>query len=832
MIDDLFSASELELPEVDTLRSSLLDALFDRMPIGLVIIDRSLRLLRVNSTWQAFLQRYAPLSTPAIEPTTTLFDLFPDEQSRFTPSLDEAFTGHVVRSDALMLERDSVVSYWDVVLTPQWRGGEVWALLIVAIDASDRVFANRLLEEKEAQYRGMFEATGDGVLIVNARGKIVEANPSACSMHDYTYAEMIGRESPELFSPAQFAQALDRVLKGESVDVRAVNYRKNGESFDVEIRATQFTYRGEPHMLAVVRDITERAQAFQMLEQRVEERTRELSTLLKASSEINSTLDLEPLLIKILDELKAVIDYSGAAIYTLQGDDLLDLLIYRGPIPQEELRRQWFLTQDRAFGEVIRRQAPVIVADANADTLLAQAYRELAGTHVRYVGSWMGIPLIVRQRVIGMLGFDSRRPGYFTTHLANLALAFANQAAVAMDNSRLYLAEQERRYETEQRRRVAESLRDILNIINSNRALDDILDYIVVQASRLLGTGSIAIFALQQGGLVVQTSIGLEDQFIKGFKVSIGRGAIGRAVAERRPIICDDLDALASAQEDTFRPVIEAWARRFRALLVVPMIARDEVYGGMVLYYPDVHLFGDEEVQLVVAVCDQAALAIENARLRAQAAQTAVAAERSRLARDLHDAVTQTLFSASLIAEVLPRLWERDRDEGLRRLSDLRQLTRGALAEMRTLLFELRPATLVEAELRDLLRQLSDALAGRARIPVNLQVDGAPRVLPPDVQIAFYRVAQEALNNIFKHAEATQVDLALIYEPGGLLLTVDDNGRGFDPARIANAESFGLNIMRERAEGIGANFGITSEPQGGTCVSLRWVEETSDERSE
>src|SRR5271157_2533592 len=98
--------------------------------------------------------------------------------------------------------------------------------------------------------------------------------------------------------------------------------------------------------------------------------------------------------------------------------------------------------------------------------------------------------------------------------------------------------------------------------------------------------------------------------------------------------------------------------------------------------------------------------------------------ERNRLARDLHDAVSQTLFSTTLIAEVLPRLWERNKDEGLQKLEEVRQLTRGALAEMRTLLFELRPAALADAELGDLLRQLSESVIGRARVPITLEVEG------------------------------------------------------------------------------------------------------------
>ena len=153
-------------------------------------------------------------------------------------------------------------------------------------------------------------------------------------------------------------------------------------------------------------------------------------------------------------------------------------------------------------------------------------------------------------------------------------------------------------------------------------------------------------------------------------------------------------------------------------------------------------------------------MAIENARIYEQAAELAALEERQRLARELHDAVTQTLFSASLAAEVLPRLWERNREAGLRCLSEVRQLTRGALAEMRTLLLELRPAALVETELEALLSQLAEAVTSRARIPVTVQA--VPHCnLPPEVQVALYRIAQEALNNVAKHAEARHVEVDL-----------------------------------------------------------------------
>ena len=161
---------------------------------------------------------------------------------------------------------------------------------------------------------------------------------------------------------------------------------------------------------------------------------------------------------------------------------------------------------------------------------------------------------------------------------------------------------------------------------------------------------------------------------------------------------------------------------RYRALIAVPLAA-EEVFGAITLYYQAPRTFSKEDVDLAVAFGDQAALAIRNAQLRAQVEQTAAASERRRLAHDLHDSVTQVLFSANLIAEVLPAIWQRNRAEGERALEDLRELTSGALAEMRMLLLELRPAALQEARLDDLLSQLAAAFVGRARIPVTMDVD-------------------------------------------------------------------------------------------------------------
>jgi len=218
-------------------------------------------------------------------------------------------------------------------------------------------------------------------------------------------------------------------------------------------------------------------------------------------------------------------------------------------------------------------------------------------------------------------------------------------------------------------------------------------------------------------------------------------------------------------------------------------------------------------------------LNLANERLREKVAQDAVMAERTRLARDLHDAVTQTLFSTTLIADVLPTIWETNPEEGKRRLEEVRQLTRGALAEMRTLLVELRPNALVEVPLPTLLRQLTEAMISRSQINIQFSADGdgtGERKLPADVQVSLYRIAQEALNNVVKHAKASQAVVTLRVGES-VRMTVADNGAGFDPSTVTS-DHLGLKIMRERAEAIGARLLVYSEPGEGTQVSVIWSE--------
>jgi PAS domain S-box-containing protein len=206
--------------------------------------------------------------------------------------------------------------------------------------------------------------------------------------------------------------------------------------------------------------------------------------------------------------------------------------------------------------------------------------------------------------------------------------------------------------------------------------------------------------------------------------------------------------------------------------------------------------------------------------LQEKAEAEAVAAERNRIANELHDSVTQALYSASLIAEALPKVWQKQPEEAFGSLEELRALTQGAQAEMRTLLLELRPGELAGRKLGELLRQLTDAMAARSELPISVSVTGDCQ-LHTDVQIALYRISQEALNNIRKHARADRAWVNLKCDHDRLTLRISDNGRGFDLAS-SQVHQLGLRIMHERAEAIGADLTIESQPDQGTEVKVIW----------
>jgi signal transduction histidine kinase/ligand-binding sensor domain-containing protein len=373
--------------------------------------------------------------------------------------------------------------------------------------------------------------------------------------------------------------------------------------------------------------------------------------------------------------------------------------------------------------------------------------------------------------------------------------------------------------EAEQRR--AEQFRVIGEVgyhVTSILAIDELLSQIVMLLKEAFGYNLVGIGLVEGNAVVFKPGaaiFGNDAQLNRVLQFKVGQeGAVGWVAHSGEPLLIPDV-----SQEPLYRH--EPETRDCRSALVVPLKVKGTVIGVLDVESDRLDDFDESDATVVQSLAHQIAVAVDNAWLFEQAQQLAVVRERQRLARDLHDAVTQTLFSASLIAEVLPRIWEADPEEGRRRLAEVRELTRGALAEMRALLLELRPSALADAELGDLLRQLAEATTGRARVPVDVQVEGPCSQLPVDVKVALYRIAQEALNNVAKHSDASRATVRLRCEPERVVLHVADDGRGFDVDAVP-PDHLGVGIMRERAEAIGAELVIDSVPERGTKVSVVW----------
>ena len=258
------------------------------------------------------------------------------------------------------------------------------------------------------------------------------------------------------------------------------------------------------------------------------------------------------------------------------------------------------------------------------------------------------------------------------------------------------------------------------------------------------------------------------------------------------------------------------------AFLGAPLLLHGNVIGFINMGGMQAGKFTRLHADHLKAFADQASIAIENARLRQQEQHLAVFQDRQRLARDLHDGVTQTLYSVNLMAEVIPDLWEQDAQAAQKKLLEMQKLTHNALGELRAMLIELKPEQVLETELGILLEQLGKTASLRTGAELFHRVDGTSRLLPPTAQMALYRIAQEALQNIVRHAVPDQIHTTLRYQPQQVSLCIQDDGQGFILEDVPPGH-FGLRIMHERAQEIGATLQISSQVDQGVTVSVLWV---------
>ena len=368
-----------------------------------------------------------------------------------------------------------------------------------------------------------------------------------------------------------------------------------------------------------------------------------------------------------------------------------------------------------------------------------------------------------------------------------------------------------------ERTRELATLYDVTAVASESLDLKVILEHSLRRVQETLPCRAGAIHLLDQGEKVLHLAVqqGIPPDLVAQLDpLPVDSGPVSCMLEQGEPVVIADLAT------DPRTPRL-AGAGSFQVYIGAPMRARGRALGVLSIFGAADQQFSTEDVALLASVADHVGVAVENAQLRQQAEQAATLEERERLARELHDSVTQSLFSLTLFAETARALAESGRlDQIEQPLSDIGTTTRQALKDMRLLLYELRPAALEEEGLVGALRRRLDAVEKRAGVEGRVLTDTWLE-LPTAVEDGLYHIAQEALNNALQHAGATSVTVHLHTEGEYVILEVVDNGVGFDPDVVRNHGGMGLTNMRERAEKLGGTLTIFAQPGQGTRVQVQ-----------
>jgi PAS domain S-box-containing protein len=678
----------------------------------------------------------------------------------------------------------------------------------------------RLYREAHAQSERLqitLASIGDAVIATDALGRITFMNGIAQALTGWTDNDAIGKRLETVFRIAnEFTRAtaenpVTRVIReGGVVGLANHTVLLARDGREVPIDDSGAPIRGQDGdligVILVFRDIAQRRQS----EQRI-------NLLLELSEAFSEALTSKQIADVIVEQgLKALGANVGTVALLVEDGTMLEILNLHG-LSQEnfEKYRRTALDFPGPLNDAVRTERMIWLESEQA---YIERYPHFADAIKRNGSrSIICMPLKINEKIIGgfTLSFPVEKPydpdeeAFFT--------ALAQQCAQSLERTRLYEAEQKARAE-------AEALRDILVTLSSSLEISEVFDQILANIDQVVQHDVADIMLLEGRDAHIIRShryaqhnmVQSEDKMLD-FRLKLDEAYYPRWVYEhQQPVIIYD-----TATDERWKKIQEPNLDLIRSMIIVPIKIDGQVTGFLNVDSLTPNFYKPEDSARLQAFADQAAVAIRNAQFHQRAQELATLEERQRIARDLHDAVSQTLFSANLIAETLPRTWEREPDKGLRQTRLLHQLTRGAAAEMRVLLVELRPESVVNAHLEDLLTQLGYAMPGRNNIDISVIVRGSrEHMLPPDVQMAFYRIAQESLNNIIKHGQAARARIRFVRNKAEVILAITDNGRGFDVESVASG--IGLKSMSERAASIGAAFGVKSTVGRGTRIKLVW----------
>jgi len=588
-------------------------------PNGTVVLyDRDLRYQIVDGQGLADLG----LTKEDLEGRTA-YELFSSRvQSIFLPNMSAVFEGR-----SSVFEIDAANRTFVIYTLPlRNEAGEIFAGMAMTQDITDRKRAEKELAEREAQYRSVFDSVSDGLIITDLEGTNVAVNPAFAEAHGYTVDELMAMHPTGFIHPDDhwmFKEYVATVAGGGTYRCRARDVRKDGSVFPVDVVGKPFVYGDKLHILGVVRDITEQVRTEQLLEQRVDERTREITALLDLSHSITSTLELQHLVALILERTRTIIDYMGASILIREGDEFV-ILEFDESIETTAPRQtalRFPLREDEPLWKLLYRREPIIIDNTRGDDEMAQSFRRIVGLNIEHptfdlVNSILLVPLALQDEIVGVMALSHRENGFFTNQHAALAMAVANHAAVAIANARLF----ER---VEQRTRELATLLEVSHNVASTLELDPLLNLLLDQVRTVAEYDRATVLLVEDNEFEV-AAVKVDGGDIEGLGAPVGtrypfdgRWAGARAILTGKPIIIDDVQSdtpEAKAYRSGTRLEVPG-ALKFRSWMGVPLVQQERVVGLLTLAHRNASYYTDSHAQLAAAIASQAAVAVENARL-------------------------------------------------------------------------------------------------------------------------------------------------------------------------------------------------------------------------
>ncbi|EFO80487.1 GAF sensor signal transduction histidine kinase [Oscillochloris trichoides DG-6] len=524
--------------------------------------------------------------------------------------------------------------------------------------------------------------------------------------------------------------------------------------------------------------------------------------LAELGRDVSATLDLHAILSRTVERLAlafgsgslCLIEPDGALVVAAAAPDDVNLIGQRLAVGQGMVG--WVAQQGRSF----------FTADAASDP-------SLAPLHPAYHACIVA-PLRSGGRVIGTLNVGSPNSAAFSFEDVDLLEAIAAQVGGPITGAQLYHESQRLAAHIQRHADQLAVLNTIARTASATLEQETSLPEVTAQIRNGFGYDQVDIFLVddETNELVIAASCGILPPMDGNYRQHINLGLIGRAARSGQTVRVDDVHA-----EPGYFSVAERSSTR--AELCVPIMASGRTLGLINLESPHLHGFQDEDVAILETIADVLAGTLENARLYRRAQAAAVLEERNRLARELHDSVSQQLFSMTLTAQAARTQLEKNPQRVALQLERLQETATAALAEMRALIFQLRPPALRDQGLVAALQQHAQALSRREGLAIALRVVGDDR-LARGLEQPLFRIVQEALNNVVKHANARNVAVALEFGSERILLRVSDDGQGFDPEATPSGRGrhLGMISMRERAAEIGGTMDLRSMIGGGTEV--------------